>query len=62
MSILTILKVKDNSDGGATVDLKFDKERLYSLIKRFYNKKRGSKQLVEKFIKDAVNYYVKRQR
>jgi len=62
MPILKILKITDKPDGSALIDFEFDKEKLYPIIKKVYSKKRASKKLVGKFVREALIEYARTHR
>ena len=56
--MIKIIKVKERN-GGLDIIIKFNKEKLYSLLKALYNVSRGSKKLVKKFITESILNYAK---
>lgn len=54
--MIKITRITEHKDGSATIDFECDK-KLKRLIRRYYNKKRVTKKLVAKFIKEALTNY-----
>lgn len=54
------IKIKDNPDGSADIQVEYNPKLLYPLIRDHYGEKRGSKKLVGKFILEVLDYVVKK--
>lgn len=59
--VIEINNIKENKDGSATLDISFDKE-VETLIKKYYNKKKCTKKLVEKFVIEGLSNYIEREK
>lgn len=56
--MIKIIEVKERSNG-LDVIVDINKQKLYPFLKSIYNIKRGSKKLVERFLKEAILNYNK---
>ena len=58
---MQITKIVENKDGSATVTLDYD-EDVTKLIRKYYNRKRVTKNLVKKFVLEGLGNYLKREK
>ena len=57
---MQITKIVENKDGSATVTLDYD-EDVTKLIRKYYNRKRVTKNLVQKFVLEGLGNYLKKE-
>jgi len=58
---LAIRKIKENKNGSATYEVDYDKE-VSNFIKDHYNRKRISDKLIEKFVIEGLENYLKKEK
>lgn len=57
---LEVINIIDNPDGSANLELEYDK-KLETFIKKFYNRKRFSKKLLQKFVIEGLQNYLNKE-
>lgn len=57
---IRITKIRKNKDGSETVYFEYN-NKLKETVKKYYNKKRITKKLVNKFIIEALTEYMNRK-
>ena len=62
MSIFKIVKIIDKPDGSADIIIEYDTKILYPVVRKCYEKKRGSKKLVKRFVLESIEYGIKRNK
>ena len=59
--IIKIENVKENKDGGATVDFSYNSKELNPIVRKYYKRKRCTKQMVCDFILEGFKNYVEKR-
>ena len=54
---IKVTKIKENKDGSANITFVYDK-MFANLVKEHYGKKRLSKKMITKYVKEAMEYTI----